>query len=395
VQVRTDREPFPDAAPAPLDLVVPVAGFSRAGEPRSLGSDVVDGRDVVGVEVSVAQAAALLEGLIAIGNWRELHPTDRVELWLDSSALIPMALSVYPADTPDRMLWAVRHGYDDGPDVAILEVTWSEVSVNGAVATRVPPPPDERATSYGFVDGTVPLDQILASSHVPEGMTLYRTGTVDTPSGAPISVASWTDGRAWFKIRWSDRWQGNRLFGDLGDLVRPAPIGPGVAYLNEQGDRIGIHGEGVDAVLTGSLTTDAMLEIAGSLGIEGRPVPDTWVEAPTATLATAAEAVEGLKVPVGLEGFGTPTIRADLGAVTLAYAGAGNRAFLLTEAVDERLSPPLEANVRGVLVRGVEGRYSPDRGLLEWVEDELTMSLTSTTLTLDELIAIAALLREP
>ena len=102
-----------------------------------------------------------------------------------------------------------------------------------------------------------------------------------------------------------------------------------------------------------------------------------------------------LMVPVGLEGFATPTIRADLGVVTLAYAGAGNRAFLLTESVDGRLSPPLEANVRGVLVRGIEGRYSPDRGLLEWVEDEVTISLTSTTLTLDELLVIATLLREP
>jgi hypothetical protein len=324
-----------------------------------------------------------------------LHPTDRVELWLDSSALIPMAFSVYPADTPDRRLWAIRHGYADFPDVSILEVTWSEVSVNGAVAPRVPRPPNVTALSYGFNDRPVPFEQILTPSHIPEGMTLYRTGTVDTSSGAPVSVASWTDGRAWLKIRWSDRWQGNRLFGDLGDLVRQAPSGSGVVYLNEQGDRIGIHGEGLDAVLTGSLTTDAMLEVAGSLGVKGQPVPDTWVEASTATLGTAADAVEGLMVPVGLGGFGTPTIRADVGVVTLAYAGAGNRAFLLTEAVDGRLSPPLEANVRGVLVRGIEGRYSPDRGLLEWVEDELTMSLTSTTLTLDELLAIAALLREP
>ena len=395
VQVRTDREPFPDAVPAPLDLIVPIAGFSRAGEPLSLGTDVIDGREVVGVEVSVAQAAALLEGLTSIGNWRELHPTDRVELWLDSSALIPMAFSVYPADTPDRRLWAVRHGYDDHANVSILEVAWSEVSVNGRVAPRMPPPPEVGGLSLGFEDGPVPLEEILAPGQVPPGMTLYRTGTVDTPSGAPVSVASWTDGRAWLKIRWNDRWQGDRLFGDLGDLVRQAPVGSGVAYLNEQGDRIGIHGEGFDAVLTGSLTTDAMLDVAGSLEVEGQPVPDTWVEAPTATLDTAADAVNGLMVPVGLEGFGTPTIRADLGVVTLAYAGAGNRAFLLTESVDGRLSPPLEANVRGVLVRGIEGRYSPDRGLLEWVEDELTMSLTSTTLTLDELVAIAAVLREP
>jgi hypothetical protein len=49
----------------------------------------------------------------------------------------------------------------------------------------------------------------------------------------------------------------------------------------------------------------------------------------------------------------------------------------------------LEANVRGVTVRGVDGRYSPDRGLLEWVEGELGVALASTTLSVDELVSIA------
>ncbi|HSK07387.1 MAG TPA: hypothetical protein VK990_07720, partial [Acidimicrobiia bacterium] len=283
VQVRADREPFPDAVPAPLDLVVPIAGFSRAGEPPSLGADVIDGREVVGVEVSVAQASALLEGLTSLGNWRQLHPTDRVELWLDRSALVPMALSVYPADTPDRLLWAIRQGYDDHSGEPILQVTWSEVSINGTGAPSMPPPPDVLPLSHRFVDGPVSFEQILAPSHVPEGMTLYRTGTVDPSSGSPVSVVSWTDGRAWLKIRWTDRWEGDRLFGDLGELVRQAAVASGVVYLDERGDRIGIHGEDLDAVLAGSLTTDAMLEVAANLGFEGLPIPNSWDEAATTT----------------------------------------------------------------------------------------------------------------
>ncbi len=50
--------------------------------------------------------------------------------------------------------------------------------------------------------------------------------------------------------------------------------------------------------------------------------------------------------------------------------------------------------MRGVIVRGTDGRYSPDRGLLEWVEGNLAISLTSTTMSLDELVAIAESLRE-
>ena len=112
-------------------------------------------------------------------------------------------------------------------------------------------------------------------------------------------------------------------------------------------------------------------------------------------LANAHAAVAGLLLPVELEGFGSPAIRVEPEIAILAYAGPGNRAFLLTEAVDEGLSPPLEANVRGVTVRGTRGRYSPDRGLLEWIEGNLAISLTSTTMSSEELLAIAESLREP
>ncbi|MGH8914819.1 MAG: anti-sigma factor family protein [Acidimicrobiia bacterium] len=394
VVVQSDREPFPDAVPAPLDLVVPVAGFSRAGEPRALGNDTIDGRAAVGVEVSVAQAGALLDGLTAIGNWRQFHPTDRVELWLDQTVLVPLALYVFPADTDDRELWAIRKGYDDSPGTPILEVIWSDVTVNGNDPIRLPSPPAHADTSsFGFHDG--PVEMSLVTADIPLGMSLHRTGTIETGAGPPVSVASWSDGRAWFKIRWTANWESNRLFGDLGPLVRRSQVGPGVGYLDEQGDRVGLHANGLDAIVLGSLPTPALVEVAGSLDIVGEPVPGTWVESATSTVEVAAETLEGLLVPESLHGFGTPTIRVEDGVVTMAYAGAGNRGFLLTEAVDDRLSPPMEAKVRAVTVRGIEGRYIPERGLLEWVEGEITVSLTSTTLTLDELLTIARMLGEP
>lgn len=396
LRVTTDREPFPDALPAPLDLIVPVASFSRAGEPGLLGFREMDGRRAVGVEVTAAQAAPLLDGLISTGNWREVHPTDRVELWLDQDVLVPLAFSVFPADTSDRRLWAIRHGYTDQPDVPVLEVTWTDLALGDAISTEFPSPPEQmQAVSAGFRDGPPTDLETLTPERLPDGMTIHRSGTIATGSGPSVSVASWSDGRAWLKIRWTSDWQATRLFGDLGTLVREVPLGSGPAYMNERGDRIGLHGDDIDLVLLGSLPTRTLLEIAGSLGVTGRSVPNTWAEAATSTLNDAQAAIAGLLVPVELEGFGSPAIRVEPEIVIFAYAGPGNRAFLLTEAVDEELSPPLEANVRGVTVRGTAGRYSPDRGLLEWVEGDLVISLTSSTMSPDELVAIAESLREP
>ena len=391
----TDREPFPDAFPAPLDLIVPVTSFSRAGEPGLLGFKEVDGRRAIGVVVTAAQVAPLVEGLISAGNWREVHPTDRVELWLDQDALVPLAFSVFPANTPDRRLWAIRRGYSDQAEVAVLEVTWTEVVLGGAMSTEFPQPPDQmQAASAGFRDESPTELEALTPGRLPDGMTIHRTGTIVTAAGPSVSVASWSDGRAWLKIRWTSDWRATRLFGELGTLVREVPLGTGVAYSNERGDRIGVHGNDVDLVLLGSLPTEILLEIAGSLDVTGRSVPNIWAEAATSTLSDAHAAVAGLLLPVELEGFGSPAIRVEPEIAILAYAGPGNRAFLLTEAVDDELSPPLEANERGVAVRGTDGRYSPDRGLLEWVEGNLVISLTSSTMSLEELVAIAESLRE-
>jgi hypothetical protein len=61
----------------------------------------------------------------------------------------------------------------------------------------------------------------------------------------------------------------------------------------------------------------------------------------------------------------------------------------LIQAAEDSLTPPLEADVRGVEVRGINARYSPSRGVLEWVEGELAVTLQSETLALEELVVIA------
>jgi hypothetical protein len=82
-------------------------------------------------------------------------------------------------------------------------------------------------------------------------------------------------------------------------------------------------------------------------------------------------------------------VRVDGRTVTLAYAGPGSRGFLLVQTPGDRLAPPLD-DPAGVQVRGADGRWSPARGELEWVERRRVLSLHSTTLSLEELLAIAA-----
>ncbi len=381
-------EPFPAATPLPLDLVVPARSFDESGMLRPLGSQVIDGRTAVGVRVTVAQLDPLLAGLRRAGNWRTLHPTDEVELWLDEEALVPLALAVFPAAGADRASWAARNGYAaDDPASPILEAAWRSLAIDGGVAEPFPSPPAEvAAADAGFRAGPAeaPTPALLS------GLAPYRAGTVQVGTAPPVAVRTWSDGRAWLKVAATTGWPGGRLFGDLGDVVRRVDVeGAGTVYVSVDSRRVALHGDGIDVVVTGSVTGRQLLAAATSLGVTGLPVPAGWAEAATATLDEARAALPGLLAAEDLDGFAPPTVRVADGVVTVGYAGPGRRGVQLVASAGE-LRPPLEADVRGVTVREAAGRYSPVRGILEWAEDGVAYSLRSDTLTLDELVEIAA-----
>jgi len=388
------REPFAEATPVPLDLVGPVRSFTPAGAGTSLGSRRVAGRAATGVAVTAAQAAPLLGGLApaGAGNLRALHPSDRVELWLDRAALVPLAVTVTAAPGDERRAWAAAHGYRDRPGQVILELTLSRVSLNRPLeAGAFPAPPaGARVEDAGFTDRPLPAAAAPLPAWLPPGFRPYRTGLAGEPPGPTIAVRTWTDGRAWVKVRATGNWPGGRLFGDLGELVRPAGLGAGMGYWSEDGSRVAVHGRGLDLLVTGSVSGSDLARVAASLPLAGRPVPPGWAEAATSTLPEAAAAHPGLRVPRDLHGFAPPAVRVDGRTVTLAYAGPGARGFLLVQAPGDRLAPPLDDDPVGVRVRGRDGRWSPARGELEWVERHRVLTLRSGTLSLEELLAVAA-----
>jgi hypothetical protein len=368
------REPFDASAPAPLDLVVPVASFNQAGQPEVLGTTRLDDRPAVGVAVTAAQVAPLLDGLRQAGHWREVHPADRVELWLDADALVPLAVDVLPADDAERDLWAARRGYADPAGTAILELRLGGVRLNEPVAAFPRPPADGVVKRPGFREQ--PVD--IAPAWLPDGLRYHRSGVVAN-GGPRVEVAAYSDGRAWVIVRRTADWQGEGLFGDLGEAVRPVSLDDaGVAYVNPGGTRIALRGEDVDVVVAGSVGEEGLVRIASGLGVTGQPLP------------AAEVALAGLLVPADPDGFAAPGARRSDDTVTLVYVGPGERWFSLTQGPGDVLSPPLEPDVRGVQVRGTIGRYTPSLGELEWHEAPgETVSIRSDTLTLAELVALA------
>lgn len=373
------REPFSATSPLPLDLVLPASGFLIGEDAPRLGERRIDGRVATGTAVSAAAVAHLLEAIRLGGEGRPVHPSDRVELWLDAEHLTPLELTVTVAAGPDRARWAAARRLLDPPGDVVLEVRLSDVVVNGH--PDLPPLSVDGADDAGFRDG--PAAPAPEPGWLPPGMTPHRAGTV----GA-VGVRTWTDGRAWVKVRATSGWQGERLFGGIGSLVRVVETPAGPAYVDDRGATVAVHAREGDLVVTGSLPPAQLLRVAGSLPVRALPVPASW---DVARLRDDA----GASLPLGLPpsaGLAAPAVRVDGETVTAAYAGEGERSLLLTSRPADVLTPPLEPDVVGVALRGVAARWSPDRAELEWIEDGRRWSMRSRTIGFAELVALAGML---
>jgi hypothetical protein len=396
----TGRAPFSESAPVPMELVAPVESFALAPAPPSLGERTIAGRRAIGVRVTAAQVARFLEQLSPAGDLRAVHPTDTVEMWLDRDDLVPLALVVRAADSPERERWAAAQGYDDRPGQEVLAFGTTGVRINeggvgiggasqGGPALLHAGTPELHRVDEGFTPGDAPNVPVPAA--LPDGYTSSRAGTTHSSAGPAVEVRSWTDGRAWVKVEATTEWTAQHLFGGLGAAVRSVDLGSGGrGYLSADGRRVAVHTDGLDVVVTGSVPTDELVELAGSLGLRGERTPEGWRESSATSIARAATRVPHLLTAAGIDGFGRPAVRLVPGdAVTQVYAGPGDRGFVLTQSPAPDLPPPADDTL-GVEVRGRPGRYSAEQSLLEWSEDGTALSLTGPSLSLPELLDIAA-----
>jgi hypothetical protein len=376
------RDPFSVVTPAPLDLVVPVDVFRNSSNPPALPARLIAGRETIGVELTASQTRPLLNALFGLGNWREIHDTDLVHVWLDRENLVPLGLAVFPVQSDDRAVWAARRGFTDSKSSPYLELTYNEVRFGGAPVIDVEIDAGDPVVDAGY------RPDAIGDPPLSLAMPLVAAGRLE--GGVPSDVWAWSDGRAWVRLDRAPDWKGPGLFGNLEGVVSPLALPGGTAYRAADGSAIYIHAADQDLVISGSVGNEQLLAIAESVQIAGQPVPADWAEG-------AVGDIEGVDLVVNPEfsGFTAPITKKVGDTVVIDLVGSGSRAARITQQPGGFLRPPFDPDARAVAVRGTVGRFSPTLGLLEWAEAGVVISVASSQLSMTELIEIANALERP
>jgi hypothetical protein len=414
-----NRVPFSPQAPAPTDLVLPLKTLASPESVTVLGSTMILGRPAIGIELPFERAAWLFPFLSTGGDWRPFYRNDRVRIWLDERDWFPLRWEVYPAGGRERDAWAQRFGLPEEPsrhpvfEVEALSVSRSRPALH---VFRVPQTenaedqratvirPERVATEAGF-EPVAPADAA--------GLELYKVVLPDPEvADAGQTLLTYAEGLSFLQVAETRSWMDEAPFGPVGIRAEEVAIaGGGVAYYepatSDHGRRLSIHGAGTDVYLESNLSRDRLLEVAASLPVTGLSMPEAWRVRETGDAViervTLAEAAAAAPFPVALPtelppGLGLASVELlEVGGevgVTIylrdAEVDLGDGSIRLHLALADELPPSTAAEPATVEVAGVEGRWTADRGLLEWIADGVYHSLDAGALPLDVLLAVAA-----
>jgi len=393
---------FSATAPIPADLVLPVATFGSATGFRVLGEDRIGGRDAIRLRLSFERAAPMFPFLRIGGTWRPFFDRDRVLLWLDADSWLPLRLLVHPSRSQERRAWELRFGRtEESPDAPILDVRLVSVS-------DVPPPPSQfripgapaQAAAQPRLEDLPDRIGYLPATPVEPG-DLELVSVVLPMSSAPVTPSSllvYAEGLDYLKVGERRGWSGPGPFGPVApgaQLIHLA--GGGVAYYEPASERFGrrvaIHTATTDLFLETNLPRQRLLEIASSLPVLGQPLPPAWRDRASAGVEVervkVAEALAAADLPATLSD-GLPggyvvasaelsTVRSALEGVTLYLrqvdTDAAGEPLTLHVEHHAGLPPPSSSEQGRVSFAGVEGRWTPTRTELEWVDDDVYHSL--------------------
>jgi hypothetical protein len=373
-----DQKPFEDGVLVPLEIVGPGRSLAWWSGLEVVATPELDGRSTIQIETTVA-GVDLIRAITDRGSWRELHPTDRILLWLDDETLIPLRVEVFAADSTERELWQIRRGYDDDPSGEPIFIIQMDALSTGGGGAEVSVP--DYAPSGGFVDGVVEVQE----PELDAAFTRHRSGTWPLPDGGVVNVAAWSDGRSWLMVEATDDWDEPQLFGMPALLVRQVDLGNGsVGYLDPNGGKLAIHGSDTNVLVSGSVPEEVLLNAGRSLGIRGLPTPDDWDQSSVADIdqlpsGTLIPDIDGWSILGHVEGD----------QISILMTGAGRRTVHITQTPGSRLDPPIGPDVSIVEVRGISGRSNSAAASLEWVESDRIIQLRSDTVSIEELHDIA------
>ncbi len=346
------RSPFSSGLLVASDLVVSPLSFASEEVGRAPDNESIPGNPL-GLRMSVAQARPLLGAILPAGNFRDFHPADTVDVWLDPMELRPILIEVRPAEDPARRAWAATHGYRDGLEV-ILAVT---ITPRAGDPVLPSPPP---AYDPGTFRPTGRPSAALA------GLGQWRQGWL----GGTL-IETWARGAAWLRIERTATDDPPEVEG----LIEMT-IGSGFGYFDAMSRSVVGFDDGHVFVATGSLALDDLAEALNNYGMTGRRL------APSST----AESV-GLRLG-SPAGFGPSTIWGDGSGLTEVSWGGGDRVIRLRQRSGSNLPPPIDPAATGVEFRSTVARYSAEAGTLEWVEDDVAYRLDGVGLSLRDLVSI-------
>jgi hypothetical protein len=373
-----DQKPFDDGLLAPLEIVGPGRSLSWWSGMEVVGTPELEGRSTIQIEATVA-GVDLIRAITDRGAWRELHPTDRILLWLDEETLIPVRLEVFAAGSAERELWQIRRGYDDDPSGEPIFIIQMDDLTTGGGGIEVSVPDD--AASGGFVDGVVEVPE----PELDAAFNRHRSGTWPLPDGGVVDVAAWSDGRSWLMVEATDDWDEPHLFGMSALLVRQVDLGNGsVGYLDPNGGKFAIHGRDNDVLVSGSVPEEVLVDAGRSLGIRGLRTPDDWDQSSVVDIdrlpsGTLIPDIDGWSILGHVEGD----------QISILMTGAGRRTVHIIQTPGLRLDPPIGPDVSIVEVRGITGRSNSAAASLEWVEGDRIIQMRSDTVSIGELHDIA------
>ena len=378
-----NRQPFDGTSTAPGDIVVPLETLAASDAFVVEGTATVAGRRAYRLRLSYLEAFPLVDALQAGGSWAPVLPGDRIDVWIDRETWFPLRFEVSR----------------QGRSQPILEVT----------ARRFVQPPSFRDPTFVVPRGGVVRDGGFRGSETPRapapaftaGLPPYRNGVL----GRGTSILSYARGMTYLKVTARDA-----AAPDLTEPSEVVALRPGsFGYYTPAGTgfprRIDVYSDREHVRVEGNLRRDQLIRVAASLPIDGRSLDEARAGRSVITRVGEEDvravpfALLPARLPAGYR-LASATLRQVAGdgdEFSVFYSGAqstpeGARIRLFqSERIDAL--PPSSEDLIAVDVSGHRGRWSAERGELEWMDGAVYRAIAAPAFDLGTVLALAEGLR--
>jgi hypothetical protein len=372
------RRPFDGAARLPSDLIVPLETLSTSDLFRLLGREQMLGRSALHVALPHRQALPLISSLQQGGSWREFSPSDRVDLWVDAKTWFPLRFEV-------------RRGSSAAAEVLLSAqaTSFSEPSSFAPGTFRAPTAALQRSGDFD----PVPLEALEgpASPRFTAGLAPYRAGTTSTGQ----RIVSYARGLTWLTVA-LDQVSG-KPSGYPSTAEQVALGSSGIAYYepasSETRRRVDLYAPSAHVAFESNLPRAVLLRVASSVHLVGRALPVEVTRSGLRITRLGAAGVAALdfaeepsRLPPGYRTTSSFLVENRRGNRTLSvyyrraqseYDGLGIRT---TQSPSIPFLPPSFEDLRPVTVDGRSGRWSRERGEVEWMDEGVYRSVRAPSL---------------